>query len=92
MSPEQMKMAIQVTDVLVVIFSFIAAVYWFLSSMVKAPSYSNPNSSPSMKNAHSFRMIEQIGQSMLSSRGAIAAGLAAVLTGASSALRVFSGL
>jgi hypothetical protein len=92
-----MNTAIQVTDVLVVISSIIAAAYWFLSSMVKVPSYSSPGLSPNMKNARAFLMIEKIAQamtrqSMLSSRGAIAAGLAAVLTGVSSALRVFVGL
>lgn len=97
MSLEQLKILIQVSDVLVVVFSIIAAIYWFLSSKVEVPTYPHPDASPNRKNADSFRLIEQIGgalthQSKLSSRGAVAAALAAVLTGASSGLRVFAGM
>jgi len=87
-----MKYLMTVVDVLIVVCSLAAAVYWFQSAKVRVPSYIHPNGSPSWKNSQSFRMIEQIGDAMmtqsgLSARGAIFAGIAAALSGVGPCLR-----
>lgn len=84
----------RLSDFLVIVFSLLAAFYWFRSSKVVVPSHPNPNASPAVKNANSFRMIQEISdamalQSKLSSYGAVAAGVAALLTGVSVVLRLY---
>lgn len=82
-------------DVLVVLFSLLAAVFWLLSARVQVPSYPNPEASPNVKNAQSHRVIEQLRQAMtrqskFSALGAFAAAGAALASGISVALKSFS--
>lgn len=75
-------------DLLIVFFSIAAAYYWFMSAKVRVPAYPDGQTSPTMKNAHAFRLIEQISyalkaQSKLSSKAAGFAAIAAGFTGLS---------
>ena len=85
---ESMSTAFFTIDLLIVAFSVAAAYYWLMSAKVRVPSYPDGQTSPTMKNAHAFRLIEQISvalkvQSQISAKAARFAAIAAALTGLS---------
>ena len=89
-----MSIVIQLCDLLVIVFSAVAAFYWWRSARVKTPEYPETLTSSEYKNATAWVLIEQLGSAMktqakLSARGAFSAAAAAGVTGVSAALRLW---